>query len=137
MTASCPIYAPLKRVSIPGLCTSFEINPVSKAVNVATRQLEFRSKEHRVSKLNNLVLQFQKLNENHWNTIDNLNVELSSMETQMPLLSKNCMEKFLQCQFFNIRECNISNFDLSANIEDPNLTEMLLQSTDFHHQPFM
>ena len=138
MTASCPIYAQLKRVSLPGLCTSFEINPFSKEMNVASTQLEFRSKENTVTKLNNLVLQIQKLNEDKWNTIDNLNLALSSAETCFPLSAKKFLRSEMEkWKFCNIRKCNISNFVLSPNIKDQNLIEMLGQSRDLNHQSFM
>ena len=51
MTSSSPIFAPIKRVSIPGIIFSFEQNIIETAVSFSTNCLEIKTENKVVARL--------------------------------------------------------------------------------------
>lgn len=51
MTSSSPIFAPIKRVSIPGIIFSFEKNIIETAMSFSTNNLEIKTKNKVVARL--------------------------------------------------------------------------------------
>ena len=51
MTSSSPIFAPIKRVALPGVIFSFEQNIWKTVISCSTNRLEFRSQNKAIARL--------------------------------------------------------------------------------------
>lgn len=77
MTSSSPIFAPIKRVAIPGIFFSFEQNIIETAISFSTNSLEFKTKNKVVGHLTRPLAKLETKLKTHQNTLE---LSLDSLE---------------------------------------------------------
>ena len=77
MTSSSPIFAPIKRVAIPGIVFSFEQNMIETAISFSTNSLEFKTKNKVVGRLTRPLAKLGTKLKTHQNTLE---LSLDSLE---------------------------------------------------------
>lgn len=77
MTSSSPIFAPIKRVAIPGIVFSFEQNMIETAISFSTNSLELKTKNKVVGRLTRPLAKLETKLKTHQNTLE---LSLDSLE---------------------------------------------------------
>ena len=105
MASLSPIYAPLKRVSIPGFAACLNISSKTLNVGVGINKLELRSKENTIAILTRPLFEFKTLRKEKINSLMSLEVSLDVAEIEnVPAIR---IENFIQ-NYNNILKKNLS-----------------------------
>ena len=126
MASLSPIYAPLKRVSIPGFAACLNISSNTLNVGVGINKLELRSKENTIASLTRPLFEFQTLRKEKINSLMSLEVSLDVAEIEnVPAIR---IENFIQ-NYNNILKKNLSINNLVLNnfvIKNKLIPEMVM-----------
>ena len=89
MTSSSPIFAPIKRVSIPGIIFSFEQNIIETAVSFSTNSLEIKTENKVVARLTRPLAKLETKLKTHQDLSLELSLENLEILDKKMLLAKS------------------------------------------------
>ena len=126
MASLSPIYAPLKRVSIPGFAACLNISSNTLNVGVGINKMELRSKEDTIASLTRPLCEFQILRKEKINSLMSLEVFLGVAEIEnVPAIQ---MENFIQ-NYNNIFKKHLTINNLVMNnfvLKNKLISEMVM-----------
>ena len=126
MASLSPIYAPLKRVSIPGFAACLNISSNTLNVGVGINKLELRSKENTIASLTRPLFEFQTMRKEKINSLMSLEVSLDVAEIEnVPAIR---IENFIE-NYNNILKKHLSINNLVLNnfvIKNKLILEMVM-----------
>ena len=126
MASLSPIYAPLKRVSIPGFAACVNISSNTLNVGVGINKLELRSKENTIANLTRPLFEFQTLRKEKINSLMTLEVSLDVAEIEnVPAIQ---IENFIQ-NYNNIFKKHLTINNLVLNnfvLKNKLISEMVM-----------
>ena len=126
MASLSPIYAPLKRISIPGFAACLNISSNTLNVGVGINKLELRSKENTIAILTRPLFEFKTLRKEKINSLMSLEVSLDVAEIEnVPAIR---IENFIQ-NYNNILKKHLSINNLVLNnfvIKNKLISEMVM-----------
>ena len=79
MTSTSPIYAPIKRVSIPALTTSIKLQEHTVTAKLALSKLNIETNGVKVISLEKPYVQVKKFQSNDWRTLEHVDIEMESI----------------------------------------------------------
>ena len=85
MTSTSPIYAPIKRVSIPAVATSMKLQEKRITAKLALANLTMNTNSGQVISLDKPYIQVKKFISNDWTTLESVDVEMERiyLDTKM------------------------------------------------------
>ena len=97
MTSTSPIYAPIKRVSIPAVTTSLKLQDHRVTAKLALSNLKINTNSGQLMYLEKPYVQVKKFLSNDWRTMENMDLEIERIhfDTKM-FVHFEALQKFLK-----------------------------------------
>jgi hypothetical protein len=97
MTSTSPIYAPIKRVSIPAVTTSMKLQDQRLTAKLALSSLKIHTTSGQVMYLEKPYMQVKKFLSNDWRTIENMDLEIDRIHFDTKVFGHfEALQKFLK-----------------------------------------
>ena len=97
MTSTSPIYAPIKRVSIPAVTTSMKLQERRVTVKLALSNLKIQTNSGQVMYVEKPYMQVKKFLSNDWRTIENMDLEIERIHFDTKMFEHlEALQKFLK-----------------------------------------
>ena len=97
MTSTSPIYAPIKRVSIPAVTTSIKLQEHTTTAKLALSKLNIQTNCGKVISLEKPYVQVKKFQSTNWRTLENVDIEIESIHVDTKMFEHfEPLRKFLK-----------------------------------------
>ena len=117
MTSSSPIFAPIKRVPVPGFSVQLSKHSQSTSLEMGTTKLQMAREGEKLLSVTQPYIKVEKYNNEGWLSADSVSLNMKSLdihwENSLDLMKRSSDELVISC-----KKLRLNNFEMSTVLQN-------------------